>query len=211
VKRALPLLLLVACAAQQISLRTGARSFTPEDYENVYTAWTRDQEDFEWARLEDVLRVSATFESWEFRWAYVVRYASDYSLAADAREAMLRATLDDARDNHRFFVTLTGNNYRESDLSSPRTAWRVLLLDSEGNQTDPVEIERIRRVGAADRTYFPSWNPHRQAFRIVFPARRDDGSPSIPEDAEHVVLRFTGAQGRVDLRWSFTEPGAAEE
>ncbi|MEM1417464.1 MAG: hypothetical protein AAGH15_21385 [Myxococcota bacterium] len=177
------------------------RDYTPEDYRRVYQRWTRDAEAFAWTELQDVLRVTATFEARDFRWAYVVRYANDHSLVPDQRDALLRATLADAAENHRFFVTLAGQYHREGNLAAATTAWRVLLVDPEGGQTAPVEVERLRRPTAAERVYFPSVGPWRQAFRIVFPAVRADGSPSIPTDAGFVLLRLTGARGRVDLRW----------
>lgn len=204
-------LALAGCATQSIALETGTRSFTADDYERVYDAWTRDQTDFAWTRMNDVLLVTATYEAWEFRWAYVVRYARDHSLEDDARTAMLRATLDDARRNHRFFVTLSGPVFREQNLASERSAWRVLLVDEDGRQTTPAEIQRVRRPTAAEQVYFPTVGPHRQAFRIVFPVRREDGSETIPADSSWVVLRFAGARGQLDLKWVFGEEGEADE
>jgi len=199
----IPLLLSTACAAQTISLRPQARAFTATDYERMYDAWTRDEDDFAWSRMHSVLHVTATFESWEFRWAYVVRYAQDYGLGPADRDAMLRASLEDAQNRHRFFVTLAGEDFRQSNLTGRESAWRVLLVDPRGETTIPVGVERIRRPGAAEGTYFPSISVHRQAFRIVFPVRRDDGTLTIAPDATHLILRFTGALGTVDLRWDF--------
>lgn len=192
---------LVGCGGGSVSLRPEPRAFTPKDYEDVYDAWTRGEDEFAFGELSDVLHVTATFESWEFRWAYVVRYSEDYALDTESRTAMLRATLADAQEHHRFFVTLAGPRYRESDLTGELSAWRVLLIDHEGRQTVPLTIEKIERPDAAARTYFPSINPFRQAFRIVFPTQRPDGTPTIAPGATHVILRFTGAHGTVDLRW----------
>jgi hypothetical protein len=189
-----------------ISLRPQPRSFTWRDYDSVYRAWTREADEFQFGRLSDVLNATATFQSWEFRWAYVVRYSHDYSLSTEARTEMLRASLADAEQQHRFFVTLSGQYFRESDLTRPDTAWRVLLIDERGAQTVPVEVEKVRPT-AAERVYFPSISPFRHAFRIVFPAHRPDGSRTIPPDARFVVLRFTGPRGTVDLRWTFAEDG----
>ncbi len=202
------LAVLAACgSAAPISLRTGPRELAPEDYEDVCEAWTREEADFSWKRLTDVLRVTATFESWEFRWAYVVRYAHDFSLDIAARDEMLRTTLEDARRNHRFFVSLIGERFREGNLAGRESAWRVLLVDEEGRQTPPAEIERVRRPSAAERVYFPDITPHRELFRISFPTVRDDGEPTIPADAREIVLVFTGPRGRVELRWELGEPG----
>lgn len=201
-------LIAIGCGSTPISLRPQPRSFTASDYERVYEAWTRDADDFAFGRLSDVLHVTSTFQAWEFRWAYVIRYSNDHSLQTDARSEMLRASLADAQEHHRFFVTLAGTNFRESDLTSPRTAWRVLLVDERGDQTVPVEIERIDRPDAAVKTYFPSVSPFRHAFRVVFPAFKPDGTPTIPNEARYVLLRFTGAIGTVDLRWDFSESSA---
>lgn len=203
--RTIPVLacaLLLGCGAQAISLRPEPRSFTWRDYDEVYRAWTRDADEFDFGRLSDVLNVTGTFQSWELRWAYVVRYAHDYSLSTEARTEMLRASLADAEQHHRFFVTLSGSSYRESDLTREDSAWRVLLVDEQGAQTVPIEVDKVDPT-PADRVYFPSISPFRHAFRIVFPAFRPDGSPTIPSDARFVVLRFTGARGSVDLRWDF--------
>jgi hypothetical protein len=184
-----------------VSLETGPRDYTPNDYNDVYERWTRNEQDFAWGQMQDVLRVTATFESWEFRWAYVVRYAEDHSLVPAARDEMLRASLDDAGQHHRFFVTLAGDQFRESNLAGRSSAWRVLLVAPDGSQSEPLDLERVRRPTAAQQVYFPSVSSYREVFRLVFPVTRDDGTAAIPPDADHVILRFTGARGRVDLRW----------
>ena len=196
------LLVVVGCGAPApVRIGEGPRTFTPADYEDVYDAWTRTEEDFAWGRMRDVLRVTATFESWEFRWAYVVRYAEDHSILPEARDEMLRATLDDSRQFHRFFVTLAGDQFRESNIAGRQSAWRILLMTPDGRQAEPLDIERVRRPTAAQQVYFPSATRYRQAFRLVFAAQGDDGADLIGPDAEFVKLRFTGARGRVDLRW----------
>lgn len=202
--------LLAACGGRALPIRPSSRSFTADDYTSIYGDWTRTSDEFAFDRLEDILHVTATFESWEFRWAYVVRYAADYSLTTEERTRLLRSTLSDAQERHRFFVTMVGNRYRESDLTDERSAWRVLLVDEDGRQSRPIEVTRVRRPGAAERVYFPSVNPQRHVFRIAFPTQHRDGTPVIEGDARAVILRFTGAEGTVDLRWEL-DPSAPDE
>lgn len=190
-----------SCKPQPITIQPGPRTFTPDSYPSVWEAWTRNEETFGWKELAHEIFVSATFESWEFRWAYVVRYAHDYSLEPEARDEMLQASLASSRQEHRFFVTLSGMDFKESNLSGKTSAWRVLLIDPEGRQTVPLLIERVRRPTAVDRVYFPQVSPYRQTFRLTFPAVDADGRKTIPDDAESIILRFTGARGRADLRW----------
>ena len=199
-------LLVSACKPPPISMQPGPRTFSPDSYAHVWEAWTREKEAFSWKELTHEIFVSATFESWEFRWAYVVRYAYDYSLTPETRDEMLQASLASSRQEHRFFVTLSGMDFRESNLAGDTSAWRVLLIDPEGHQTSPVLVERVRRPTAVDRVYFPQVSPFRQTFRLTFPAVDTDGHPTIPDGARFVVLRFTGARGRADLRWEL-RPG----
>ncbi|MEM7138914.1 MAG: hypothetical protein AAF500_20225 [Myxococcota bacterium] len=194
----------VGCKPAPVTLQPGPRVFTPDSYPLVWNEWTREAESFSWQDLAHELHVAATFESWEFRWAYVVRYARDYSLLPAARDEMLQASLESSRQEHRFFVTLAGFSFRESNLAGKLSAWRVLLIDPSGQQTVPVLMERVRRPSATDRVYFPQVSALRETFRVTFPAVGPDGRAAIPEGSDFVVLRFTGARGRVDLRWDLT-------
>lgn len=197
----------LACGGRALPIRPSARSFTAGDYERIYADWTRETDEFSFGRLEDVLHVTATFESWEFRTAYIVRYAEDHGIDTVERDRLLEASLEDARRVHRFFVTLIGPNFRESDLTAKRAAFRVLLVDDDDRGTPPASIERIQRPTPAERVYFPSVSPLRMAFRIAFPAVREDGTETIPRDAQRIRLRFTGASGRVDLVWEVDRAG----
>ncbi|HEX5656004.1 MAG TPA: hypothetical protein VFX59_02370 [Polyangiales bacterium] len=203
---AIALALLAACGAPLLSLEPGARAFTPEDYEDVYSRWTRSARPYDFGRLATILNLTATFEAREFRWAYVVRYGADFGLSTEARNALLAESLQDAGQHHRFFVTLGGARPRELDLTDDRGAWRVLLLDDRGRQTRPIEIQHVRQPTPAERRYFPSVSTQRQAFRLVFPVMHQDGYPTLPREAAFATLRFTGSEGQVDLKWEFTHP-----
>ena len=45
-------------------------------------------------------------------------------------------------------------------------------------------------------------------FRIAFPVQTEEGTPAISPDADHVLLRFAGAQGTVNLRWDIERPAS---
>lgn len=197
---------LSSCGAGPVSLSTVSRAFTADDYNGIYNRWTRNADDFEIVRMSEVAHVTATFESWEFRWAYVVRYARDHALDTAARQSMLDEALHDSTERHRFFVTFAAPIYREGDLTGDRSDWRVILVDAAGHQTEPVEFTRIPRPSRDLRTYFPSVNRQRHTFRISFPAQSSDGVPTIPSDATHIILRFASSLGIVDLRWDFERP-----
>ena len=201
---ALLCLVTFGCASSPLTLKQSPRTYSAKDYRVVYDRWTRKADRFSVGGLSDVLHATATFQSWEFRWAYVVRFASDHSLAMDARVKMLKASLDEAKQKHRFFVTMVGDSYVESDLTKDTSAWRVLLVNPKGEHVVPVELAKVRRPTATEKRYYPSISPFRQTFRISFPVRRADGSPTIAPSDSHVTLRFAGAAGKVDLRWDLS-------
>ena len=190
----------MACGAPQVTLAEDPREYVATDYEVVLSRWTRTEQLIALSELDDLLTVTATFESWDFRWAYVVRYAQDYRLTVEQRRVLLESTLNETRTHHQFFVALYGSNRRWSDLTKPTSAWIVRLIDDHGNETAPEQIIAIPKPGPLERTYFPYASVWRHVFRIKFPAATA-GGPTIAPDAKRVGLRFAGAQGTEELHW----------
>lgn len=193
--------LTVACTTPRVQMREGPREYVATDYEQVLRAWTRSDQLVKVSDLENVLTVTATYESWDFRWAYVVRYAEDYRLTIDQRRALLERSLAETRKAHQFYLALYAERFKWNDLTNEDPAWIVRLIDDEGTETAPTEIKPIKKPGAIELTYFPYTSPWRSAYRISFPIVRADGRPTISRDALWFGLRFAGAQGNDALVW----------
>jgi hypothetical protein len=189
------------CAEPRVSLVTGPREYVPGDYPQVLKAWTRDKSLIELSELDDKLSVTATFESWDFRWAYVVRYAADYRLTLEQRRELLERTLRETMDDHEFYVALYGTSWRYTDLSRPTSAWIVRLIDDQGNETAPTKIESIIKPSPLEVRYFPYTTVWRHAFRIRFPRATGDGRATISQSAKWFGLLFAGAEGNEELIW----------
>jgi hypothetical protein len=197
----LALATLAGCAVQRVPMNEGPREYAPTDYEIVLDRWTRSEELVTVSEMDAVLHVTATYESWDFRWAYVVRYADDYRLTVGQREALLGRSLAETRSSHTFYVALYAQRHKWGDLKAENPAWIVRLIDDQGSETAPLEIEPIKKPGAIERTYFPYTSPWRMAYRIRFPKTRSDGRPTISGSARWIGLRFAGAQGNQALVW----------
>src|ERR1700722_10826067 len=191
----------LACSEPKVSMGGGTREYVASDYPQVLKRWTRSENLIAVGELDDLLAVTATFESWDFRWAYVIRYAQDYRLTVEQRRTLLSHTLNETQPRHQFYVALYGTSYRWADLSRPNSAWIVRLIDDQGNETAPSTIELIVKPGALERTYFPYTTVWRQAFRIQFPRTGPDGRPSVAPEAAWFGLRFAGAEGNQELHW----------
>ena len=204
---AVPLLLaFCGCTVPKVSLAPGPREYVATDYPEVLKRWTRDRSLVQLSEMEDKLTVTATYESWDFRWAYVVRYAADYRLTVQQRRTVLDRTLRETADDHEFYVALYGGSWRSSDLSRPTSAWIVRLIDDQGTETAPSKIESIIKPGPLEKRYFPYTTVWRHAFRIRFPKTTGDGRPTIAANATWFGLRFAGAEGNEELRWEIEPP-----
>jgi hypothetical protein len=195
----------VGCADGRVSIARGPRTYVASDYPEVLAQWTRQRSLITVSDLDDVLTVGATYESWDFRWAYVIRYAQDYRLTVEQRRVLLEKSLNETLENHLFYVALYGSYPRWTDLTKPNSGWIVRLIDDQGNETAPSSIEIVTRPSALDRRYFPYTTPWRQVFRIRFPyTLADKKTPTIAPSAKTIGLRFAGAEGNQELHWDVT-------
>ncbi len=198
------------CSQPAVRIAEGPREYVAQDYTRVLQRWTRTTELVSMSELDNVLTVTATYESWDFRWAYVVRYAEDYRLTVDQRRSLLEGSLAESRREHQFYVALYAQKYKWGDLIRDNPAWIVRLIDDTGNEVAPHELNEIRRPGAIEHTYFPYTNPWRRVFRISFPISFGDGRPTISPKAKWFGLRFAGAQGNDELVWEVNQDPDAD-
>ncbi len=192
---------ITGCSETRVTLNGGTREYVPSDYNLVLNRWTRTEQLITFSELDDELTATATFESWDFRWAYVVRYSADYRLTVAQRRELLQRTLADTQVKYEFYVGLYGTKFRWDDLTKPTAAWIVRLIDEKGNETAPTRIDLVK-PGPNEYRYFPYTSPHRHCFRVDFPRVNADGKPTISDKATWFGLRFAGAQGNEELRWS---------
>jgi len=186
-------------------LAEGAREYVATDYDAVLKNWTREESLVLYDELERALTVSATFESWDFRWAYMIRYANDYRLTIPQRQRLLSKKLNETRDKHHFFVALYGSQQKQNDLTKKDSAWIVRLIDATGNETAPTQVEAVKKPNILERRYYPYNTVWRKTFRIRFPTKTSSGQPTISPEANWVGLRFAGAWGNMDLVWELSE------
>jgi hypothetical protein len=192
---------ILACTPLPVNVGEGPREYVSQDYDRVLKHWTRSARLLSVDQLDNVLSVTATFESWDFRWAYVMRYAEDYRLTVDQRRTLLERTLAECRKEHEFYLALSAQKHKWGDLATDAPAWIIRLIDDTGSETAPKEIVEIKRPGAIENTYFPYTTPWRRAYRVSFPVVRPDGQPTISTQARSMGLRFAGAQGNDELTW----------
>src|SRR5690606_36465606 len=142
--------------------------------------------------MDNVLNVTSTFESRDFRWAYAERYATDYRFSSAKKRSFLKRSLDEAKEFHQFYVALFAQQPTWAELEVDDPAWVVRLVDSAGTETDPIKLDRIRKPTARELSSFPYTNSFRTVYRISFPRQTEEGTPTIAEGSDWFALRFAG-------------------
>ena len=177
------------------------RDYLPTDYDHVYERWTRHQV----ARrdVDIALEAWATYKSWDFREAYIERYASIYSLSESDRAALRRAQLETARQSFEFNLTTLSAQYAWNDLEKSSSAWRVTLVDALGHEIAPDEIRIEKLPDAYESAFFPVKDEFKRAFQKTYRVRFavPSGGDFVGPKSGSITLRIASPIGRLELAW----------
>ncbi len=191
-----------SCAMQKqvgVDFSETPRDYLPGDYQGVYERWTRHDYSSH-GYVDKSLEVWATFKSWDFREAYIEKYASIYSLSDVKRTELRQAQREAYQQAFEFHVTAQSAKYEWNDLEKASTAWRVTLLDAVGREL-PAERVRVEKLpDAYEVEFFPSKTPFTKTYlvRFVMPA---PGADFTGVRSGSLTLRFASPIGRIDLLW----------
>jgi hypothetical protein len=189
------------CATQKqlaVDFSETPRDYLPVDYLGVYDRWTRH--DYAEHDVDKALEVWATFKSWDFREAYVEKYASVYSLPDTERGKIRQGERDAYHTAYEFHVVAQSANWDWNDLDKPNTPWRLTLVDALGHEL-PSERVRLRKLpDAYEREFFPAKGPFTKTYdvRFIVPA---PGGDFVGPKSGSLTLRIASPIGRVDLSW----------
>jgi hypothetical protein len=188
------------CVEKQVTVDFSEtpRDYLGKDYERVYERWTRHQQAF--LDADVALEVWATFKSWDFREAYIERYAEVYGLS-DADEKTLRAAQQDVvHAAYEFHVTAQASNYKWNDLEKASSAWRASLVDALGHELAPEYIKVVKLPDAYESAFFPHRTPFTKTYAVRFTVP-SDASGFLGPKSGALTLRLSSPIGRVELEW----------
>ena len=193
-----------ACVKNQqirVDFSETPRDYLAKDYDGVFERWTRH--DVAQHDVDIALEVWATFKSWDFREAYIERYASVYSLSDVDCATLRQAQLEAFHNAYEFSVAALSAEYRWNDLEKSSSAWRVSLVDALGHELSPDEVKVEKLPDAYGREFFPTPKPFEKAFtktyRIRFTAPPSGDFAGLKSGA--IKLRIASPIGRVELLW----------
>jgi hypothetical protein len=166
-------------------------------YDDVVLKWTRKSQ----LRREyqEVCELVATLKSPEWRAAYAAQDADHRGLTGEAREQRLAQSRADVAGPFEIEVMLSTWDRRENDLDrGKKSVWRVVLLDDQGHEVEPLEIVKDRRPTFVVRADFPVLGEFATPYIVRFPRTAAMFGPTTKQ----VRLRLSSARGGVEVDWT---------
>ena len=200
-------LLLLSCKAPTVNLGDAAKEIKSKDYEAYFETWTRHGEVYNLDTLENSLKVSATYLSWEMRQAFVARYCADYGLDEIGKQGMLDKEREALEASNEFLVAATATNQKWAYFHKADSPWRITLITNQGVEIPYTSLERVRKPSPMLIAYFPVITIYRTVYRFYFPlVEGASGMRIIKPSLKSFSLVFAGALGRVELKWKVKQP-----
>lgn len=207
--RSLRALVLVSGVLAALASGCGARSAgpvsldgtwpeKPGSYRAVHEQWTRHGALRKYPSI--VLEVYATFKSPAWRAAHAMYLAERQNMSNAARAVLLEQTRQVSEtEPYEVQLLVTTNDRRENDLTKgKRSVWRVVLVDPQGNEIEPLSIERDRRPREVIAAEYPDLDDFAEPYVARFP--RDVAL--LGPDVMKLALKMGSARGGVELVWS---------
>jgi hypothetical protein len=192
------LVAVVACAESNPAVRLDdAWPAQAPSYNDTTVAWTRA------TRLrgqyQEALDLHAVFKSPDWRAAHAERVADQRGLTGAAHDQFITQAKADMAGPYELELLVTTWDRRENDLDrGKKSVWRVVLVDDEGHEIEPLEIVRDRRPIETLRAEFLDVTDFATAYVARFPRTSELLGPSV-----HALrLRMSGERGAVELVWS---------
>lgn len=198
-KRALAALVVVACgsAPPAVPLTEQWPAHASKDYDTVTYDWTRTA--VMRGQYQEVLDLVATFKSPEWRAAHAARDADHRGLTGEAREQRMAQAQAEMAGPYEIELMVTTWDRRENDLDhGKRSVWRVVLVDEQGHEIEPLEIVKDKRPTFTVRAEFPALGDFATPYIARFPRTARVLGPSV----HTVKLRISGERGGVEVAWN---------
>jgi hypothetical protein len=199
--RALALAALIALAACGVSYpnvdTSGRWPAMAEDYDSTTKRWTRKGELRD--QYQEILEISAIFKSPEWRASYASRDAYFRKLTGPAREQRMAQAQAEMAGPYEVELLVTTWDRRENDLDrGKKSVWRIVLVDDQDNEIEPIEIVKDKRPAFTVRADFPTYGD----FAVAYVARFPRDKPVLGDGVKRVRLRMSSVRGGVEVEWT---------
>lgn len=183
--------------APAVDFSDSTKHYRNEDYLAVHDAWTRHAKLVQ--DVGTVMEVWATFKSWDFRQAYIAKYAKAYDLPEGERETLAKGQQDAARAVYEIHLVAQSTTDKWNDLERRNSPWRITLLDGTGAELSPASIKVEKFPEIYESEFFPSRTPFSKTYTVRF--LHPEGDAFVGPVSGRLTLRLDSPLGKVEAVW----------
>ncbi len=176
-----------------------SKHYRSDDYLAVHDAWTTHTKLVQ--DVGTVIEIWATFKSWDFRQAYIAKYAKTYDLPEAEREALAKSQQDTARAVYEVHLVAQSTTDKWTDLDRRNSPWRITLLDGTGAELSPSSIKAEKFPEIYEMEFFPSRTPFSRTYTVRFTRPEGGGDSFVGPDSGRLILRIASPIGKVETVW----------
>jgi hypothetical protein len=190
------------CAApgpRPVDFTDSTRNFGPGDYDRIYKAWSRHTRVVK--DVGTVIELWAVLKGWEFRQAFVERYARVYGISDGEKRALYTAQLEASQRDYEFHVVAQMTEWRWNDLERPTSPWRLSLVDGAGVEVAPRNIQLLRLPDLYESQLFPDRTPFSRTYVVRFDRVAAQAAGFSGVRTGVISLRAMSPLARADLVW----------
>ncbi len=199
---------LAGCASsrpQIVDFSDATKSYRGQDYPAVFEAWTRHAKLV--SDVGTVMEVWATFKSWDFRQAYVAKYAKIYDLPEGDVESLLKSEREKARAVYEIHMVTQSTNDRWNDFANRNSPWQLTLLDGTGAEIPRTTIKLEKLPDAYEIEFFPTRTPFSKTFTVRFVRPEGSGDAFVGPASGRMILRLASPVGKLEVSWEAKDTG----
>jgi hypothetical protein len=194
--------LLVGCATSrppEVDFSEASKNYRNDDYPAAFEAWTRHSK-----LVQDIgtaMEIWATFKSWDFRQAYMAKYAKVYDLADNEREQLAKSQQETASAVYEIHLVAQSTTDRWNDFDRRTSPWRITLLDGTGAELAPTSIKVEKLPEVYENEFFPTRTLFSKTYTLRFVRPEGAGESFLGPQSGRMILRVASPIGKVEVAW----------
>jgi hypothetical protein len=199
---------LAGCATSRppvVDFSEATQVYRSDDYLPAFEAWTRHAK-----LVQDIgtaMEIWATFKSWDFRQAYIARYAKVYDLADNEREQLAKSQQETARAIYEIHLVSQSTTDKWNDFERRTSPWRITLLDGTGAELAPTSIKVEKLPEVYENEFFPTRTLFSKTYTIRFVRPEGTGESFVGPESGRMILRVASPIGKVEVAWEAKDAG----
>ena len=197
---------LAGCATTRpplVDFSEAHKNYRNDDYPAAFEAWTRHEKLvlYDQYDIGTAMEIWATFKSWDFRQAYMAKYAKVYHLAESERDQLAKSQQETARAIYEIHMVAQSTTDRWNDLDRKTSPWRITLLDGTGAELAPTSIKVEKLPEVYEYEFFPTRTLFSKTYTLRFVRPEGAGETFLGPQSGRMILRVASPIGKVEVAW----------